>query len=263
MKRELTPKMHYYGTPVVLISSLNPDGSTNLAPMSSVWWVGTTAMLGMSMNSRTVANLADRPEVVLNLVDGAMVEAVDRLALLTGRVDVPEYKRVRGYRHVADKFAAAGLTPADHSAGVPAPVAESLIHLHGRVRAIHEIDAEGSGLRALEVSILSTQVEEDLLRPDHPTHIDPLRWDPMIMKFTEYFTGGRLAHPSSLASGWGMPPSRHCDEPLHGRSSTQDVPDREQPRGPGAHRSCRPASTGRSPSVSCTGCSRCRADGAP
>jgi len=28
----------------------------------------------------------------------------------------------------------------------------------------------------------------------------------MIMKFTEYFTGGRLAHPSSLADGWGMPP---------------------------------------------------------
>ena len=91
-------------------------------------------------------------------------------------------------------------------AHAPAPVAESLIHLHGRVRAIHEIDAEGSGLRALEVSILSTHVEEDLLRPDHPTHIDPLRWDPMIMKFTEYFAGGRLTHPSSLASGWGMPP---------------------------------------------------------
>ena len=74
------------------------------------------------------------------------------------------------------------------------------------MRAIHEIDAEGSGLRALEVSILSTHVEEDLLRSDHPTHIDPLRWDPMIMKFTEYFTGGRLAYPSSLAGGWGMPP---------------------------------------------------------
>jgi hypothetical protein len=25
------------------------------------------------------------------------------------------------------------------------------------------------------------------------------------MKFTEYFTGGDLARPSSLAQGWGMP----------------------------------------------------------
>lgn len=40
----------------------------------------------------------------------------------------------------------------------------------------------------------------------HPGYIDPLRWHPLIMKFTEYFTGGELARPSSLAKGWDMPP---------------------------------------------------------
>jgi len=90
LKRELNPKMLYFGTPVVLISSLNEDGSTNIAPMSSAWWVGKTAMLGMSVNSQTVRNLERRPRVVLNLVDASMVDAIDRLALLTGRADVPE-----------------------------------------------------------------------------------------------------------------------------------------------------------------------------
>ena len=95
MKRELNPKMLYFGTPVVLVSSLNSDESTNVAPMSSAWWVGKTAMLGLSINSQTVRNLRERPQVVLNLADEAMVDAIDRLALLTGRPDVPDYKLAR------------------------------------------------------------------------------------------------------------------------------------------------------------------------
>lgn len=61
MKRELKPKMLYFGTPVVLVSSLNSDGSANIAPISSAWWVGHTAMLGLSVNSQTVRNLQHRP----------------------------------------------------------------------------------------------------------------------------------------------------------------------------------------------------------
>jgi flavin reductase (DIM6/NTAB) family NADH-FMN oxidoreductase RutF len=218
VKTQLHPKMLYFGTPVVLLSSLNADGTTNIAPMSSAWWVGSTAVLGMSANSRTVHNLVERPRVVLNLVDPGMVEAVDRLALLTGRADVPEYKQCRGYRYEPDKFAAAGLSPVPlagagegaHAGGEtwPAAVAESLIHLEGVVRAVHEIDEPGSGLRAIEVRITRTFVEEDLLMSDHPTYIDPNRWDPLIMKFTEYYGGASQTHPSSLARGWQMPPLR-------------------------------------------------------
>jgi flavin reductase (DIM6/NTAB) family NADH-FMN oxidoreductase RutF len=209
VKRVLDLKMLYFGTPVVLISSLNADGSTNLAPMSSAWWVGNTAMLGMSVNAQTVRNLRERPHCVLNLVDATMVDAVDRLALLTGRPDVPEYKRARGYRFEPDKFAAAGLTaappPDPDEPGRPAAVAESLIHLDGEVRAIHPIDGADSGLRALEVAIVRTRVDESLLMDQHPNYIDPLRWNPMFMKFTEYFTDAALARPSSLARGWDMP----------------------------------------------------------
>lgn len=206
VKRVLNPKMLYFGTPVVLVSSLNSDGSTNVAPMSSAWWVGNTAMLGLSANSHTVRNLEQRPLCVLNMVDATMVDAVDRLALLTGRPDVPDYKRARGYSYEPDKFSAAGLTQAPFGADMPAGVAQSGIQLEGRVQNIHAIDGPDSGLRALEVSILRTHVDDSLIMDGHPNYIDPLRWNPLFMKFTEYFTDADLARPSSLARGWDMPP---------------------------------------------------------
>src|SRR5689334_4188120 len=176
--------MLYFGTPVILVSSLNRDGSTNIAPMSSAWWVGNTAMLGLSIHSQTVRNLQERPACVLNLVDATMVDAIDRLALLTGRPDVPEYKRARGYTHEADKFTAAGLTQACFGDGTPAGVAESPIQMEGRVQVIHPIDGPDAGLRALEVAVLRTHVDEDLLMTGHRNYIDPLRWNPLFMKFT-------------------------------------------------------------------------------
>jgi len=209
VKRELSPKMLYFGTPVVLVSSLNGDGSTNIAPMSSAWWVGNTAMLGLSVNSQTVRNLQQRSRLVLNLADASMVDAIDRLALLTGRPDVPEYKRARGYTYQPDKYRAAGLTPVRFDSESPAGVAESLIQLEGRVQAVHGIDEDDSGLRALEVKIVHTHVDESLGMTHHPSYIDHLRCHPLIMKFTEYFTGGDLARPSSLAQGWGMPELDH------------------------------------------------------
>ena len=208
MKRVLTPKMLYFGTPVLLISSLNGDGSTNIAPMSSAWWVGNTAMLGMSVNSQTVRNLQERPLCVLNLVDATMIDAVDRLALLTGRSDMPEYKQARGYTYEPDKFTAAGLTAAPFGGDMPDGVAESRIQMEGRVADIREIDGPDSGLRAMEVSVLRTHVDDSLLMTDHPNYIDPLSWDPLFMKFTEYFSGATLSRPSSLARGWDMPPLR-------------------------------------------------------
>ncbi|MGZ0148141.1 flavin reductase family protein [Kribbella sp. WER1] len=204
MKRTVQPKVLYFGTPVVLISSRNPDGSTNLAPMSSAWWLGYTAMLGMGTSAQTVKNLAVRPEIVLNLVDPDMVAGLDRIALLTGSEEMSEAKRGRGYRYEPDKFAAAGLTREATELGLDG-VAESPINLEGRIQAIHEIGGPDSHLCALEMRVERVQVREDLLM-SNDRYIDPLRWDPLIMKFTEYFAGGAPAYPSSLARGWEMPP---------------------------------------------------------
>jgi len=205
MKRTVEPKVLYFGTPVVLISSANPDGTTNLAPMSSAWWLGYTAMLGMGTSAQTVKNLTERPELVLNLVDPAMVAALDRIALLTGSEQMSDAKRARGYRHEPDKFAAGGLTREPSELSGLDSVLESPINLEGRIESITGIGGPDSHLCALEMKVERVRVREDLLMSNE-RYIDPLRWDPLIMKFTEYFAGGAPAYPSSLARGWQMPP---------------------------------------------------------
>ncbi|MEU8224063.1 flavin reductase family protein [Kribbella sp. NPDC048915] len=205
MKRTVEPKVLYFGTPVVLISSFNADGSTNLAPMSSAWWLGYTAMLGMGTSSQTAKNLSERPELVLNLVDPAMVAALDRIALLTGSEEMSDSKRARGYRYEPDKFAAGGLTREPSELSGPDSVLESPINLEGHIASITDIGGPGSHLCALEMRVERVRIREDLLM-SNDRYIDPLRWDPLIMKFCEYFAGGAPAYPSSLASGWQMPP---------------------------------------------------------
>jgi flavin reductase (DIM6/NTAB) family NADH-FMN oxidoreductase RutF len=195
-------KVLYFGTPVVLISTVNEDGTANLAPMSSAWWLGQTTVIGMGDRSRTAANLQRERECVLNLPPSSLVGAVDRIAMTTGRPDVPEGKAAQGYRYVADKFALGGLTGQPSDLVAPPRVAECPIQLEGRVTGTHRL--AGDGATAYEIEVLRTHVDDSLLVPG-TAHIDPLRWDPLIMKFCEFFGGGVNVHASRLAEGWRMP----------------------------------------------------------
>ncbi|WP_342799426.1 flavin reductase family protein [Glycomyces buryatensis] len=203
-------KVLYFGTPVVLIGSRNEDGSANLAPMSSAWWLGQRCMLGMGNRSKTVANLLRERECVLNLVSSDMAGAVDRLAPLTGATPIPERKAAMGYRFEADKFGAAGLTP-QASEVVKAPrVEECPIQLECLVESVH---AFGETASAIEVRVVRAHVEERLVIPG-TDHVDPVGWDPLIMKFCEFFGGGSQVHPSALAEAWQMPHRRSGRAPV-------------------------------------------------
>src|SRR6188472_120564 len=104
------PAILYLGTPVVLVSSTNEDGSSNLAPMSSAFWLGWRCLLGFEAVSKTPQNLIRTGECVLNLPSADQVGAVNRLAFLTGSNPVPPGKTLRKYQFVEDKFRASGLT---------------------------------------------------------------------------------------------------------------------------------------------------------
>ena len=67
-------------------------------------------MLGLGAKGHTAQNLLRERECVLNLPTAAMVNAVDRLARLTGSDPVPPHKQAMGYRHFKDKFGTAQLT---------------------------------------------------------------------------------------------------------------------------------------------------------
>ena len=60
---QIEPAILYFGTPVVLIGSTNEDGSFNLAPMSSAWWVGWRCMLGLARNSKPPRTCFDQVSV--------------------------------------------------------------------------------------------------------------------------------------------------------------------------------------------------------
>lgn len=197
MHRTIEPTILYFGTPVALISTLNPDGSPNLAPMSSAWWLGWSCMLGLGAMGQTSENLIRTRECVINLPSEDQVNAVDNLALTTGRDPVPEKKLSWGYRYEADKFGLAGFTP-QRSLEVGAPrVSECPVQMEG---IVHEVRAFGKNVsaNAFEVHIVKLHVREDLLA-GNGRHVDPVRWRPLMMSFCRFFGLGGEVHPSRLA----------------------------------------------------------------
>ncbi|MCG8609937.1 MAG: flavin reductase family protein [Pseudomonadales bacterium] len=211
MHKLIEPSILYFGTPTVIVSTLNDDGSTNLAPISAVWWLGWSCMLGLDASSQTTLNLINRGECVLNLASVHNVEAINKLALTTGKSDVPMHKKMLGYRSVEDKFALAELTPLDAIAVDPKRVKECDIHLEGRVAKIHDFaisDARmGVPAVAVEVTVEHIHALSSLLYSG--SKVDPNKWNPLIMNFRElYGLSGRLgdsnlaARPEFLYAPW-------------------------------------------------------------
>jgi flavin reductase (DIM6/NTAB) family NADH-FMN oxidoreductase RutF len=199
MHKTIEPTILYFGTPVALISTLNEDGTANLAPMSSAWWLGWSCMLGLGSMGQTSENLIQTRECVINLPSADQVTHVDRLALTTGRNPVPEKKLSWGYRYEPDKFGTAGLTPVPSHAVRPPRVAECPVQMEG---IVHDVRPFGKivSANAFEVHIVKLHVEESLLEGEGlRPHIDAERWRPLIMSFCRFFGLGGEVHPSRLA----------------------------------------------------------------
>jgi flavin reductase (DIM6/NTAB) family NADH-FMN oxidoreductase RutF len=185
------PAILYFGTPVVLISTVNEEGAVNLAPMSSAFWLGWRCMLGLAIASQTAQNILRTRQCVLNLPSVHQVDAVDRLALTTGSNPVPSYKADRGYRYERDKFSLAGLTPI-HSETVHAPrVAECPVHLEAVHVATHRIAEQDDAVRgrivSFEMRIRRVHIDEAILFAGQSNRIDPDKWRPLIMSFQKFY----------------------------------------------------------------------------
>lgn len=203
MIQPTNPAILYFGTPVVLISTVNEDGTFNLAPMSSAWWLGKRCVLGLAVASKTTQNLIRTGQCVLNLPSDAMAAQVDRIARTTGTDPVPPGKAARGYRYICQKFATAGLTPIP-SLTVSAPRAmECPVQLEAKLEAVYPIAETDPAWRgrsvALHVVIRQVHAARDILAEDDPDRIDPDQWRPLIMSFQQYYglAPGRL-HGSEL-----------------------------------------------------------------
>lgn len=200
----IEPSILYLGTPVVLISTQNEDGTANLAPMSSAWWLGWRCMLGLQTASQTPQNMIRTGQCVLNLPTVGQADAVNRLARLTGTKEIPELKQKLGYAYETDKFGVAGVTPVASQTVAAPRVLECPIQLEAVVAARHGImddDPQVAGLiSAFEVRITRVHVHPDLLMEGHENRIDPAKWQPLIMNFQKLYGVSSIeALPSRLA----------------------------------------------------------------
>jgi flavin reductase (DIM6/NTAB) family NADH-FMN oxidoreductase RutF len=198
------PAILYFGTPVVLISTTNEDGSSNLAPMSSAFWLGWRCMLGLAMASKTTENLLSTRECVLNLPSDSLASAVNKLARTTGSNPVPAGKARRGYVYEPDKFGISGLTSMASQTVAPLRVVECPVQLEAVLVGQHNLADDDEKLRGgvgvFEVRVQRTHIETSLLMEGETNRIDPDKWRPLIMSFQKYYgLAPNQLHESTLA----------------------------------------------------------------
>lgn len=190
----IDPAILYWGTPVVLITASNEDGSPNISPMSSAFWLGDRCILGIASHSQTTINILRTKQCVLNLASDDMTVAVNGLARTTGTEEVPPSKIQRGYRYVKDKFGIANLTP-EPSELVQAPrIKECPVQMEAELVDKHE--TLGGFVSIIEVKILRTYVSDKLRLKGYDNRVDPDAWHPMIMSFQHLYglRNGKIEH---------------------------------------------------------------------
>lgn len=197
------PSILYFGTPVVLISTVNEDGTHNLAPISSVFWLGWRGVLGIAAGSQTTRNLLRTGECVLNLPSVSEAGAVDRIARTTGSIQLSPFKQAAGYVYEPDKFGRAGMTQVAADTVGAVRALECPIQLEAAVAASHGIGEDSEALRGrlrlFEVRIQRVHVHPDLLMDGHVNRIDPDKWSPLIMSFQQLYGLSGQVHASKLA----------------------------------------------------------------
>ncbi|MDL4814561.1 flavin reductase family protein [Actinomadura opuntiae] len=187
----IEPSVLYFGTPVVLLSTENADGTPNLAPMSSAWALGRTVVLGLGAEGQTARNVRARPELVINVPGPGLWRAVERLAPLTGRDPVPAAKAAL-FRFEPDKFGASGLRPQPSEKVGPPRVAECPLQLEARAERVRP-GASGAFV-IVEADVLRVHADPRIVVPG-THHVDPAEWSPLIYNFRHYFgLGPELGH---------------------------------------------------------------------
>ncbi|KUJ16998.1 uncharacterized protein LY89DRAFT_684987 [Mollisia scopiformis] len=191
MHTTISPAILYWGSIVVLITTENEDGTPNIAPMSSAWWLGHRCMIGLDASSKTTENLLRTKQCVLNLATDSMGANINALSHTTGTEIVNPSKLTRGYRHVKDKFGVSGLTPTTSDLVTPPGIKECPVQMESELAGVHKMMQDVSDLSgailAIELKILRVHVEESLKLEGHENRVDPDKWHPIISNFQDLY----------------------------------------------------------------------------
>jgi len=203
MHTTCTPSILYFGTPVILISTVNENGSFNAAPISSIFWLGWRCIIGISAVSKTSENLLRTGECVINLPSADQVGMVNKLALTTGSNPVPQGKQDKGYRYESRKFEIAGMTPVESTLINLPRILECPVQMETRLAKVNLLaednEAQRGNIIYIELKIVRVHAEESILADGFPNRIDPDKWRPLIMSFQQFYGLGSKLQESTLA----------------------------------------------------------------
>ena len=181
--RVVYPKILYFGTPVVLLTTLNVDGSSNITPMSSAWALGNRIILGLGEGGHGLANLQRYGECVVNVPGSTLWQKVECLAPYTGADPVPDYKRGI-FRYEKDKFAVSQLAAVHSSHVRPSRIDECPLQIEAKVVDIR-LTGDSPHFAIIEVEAVTVHAHEAIVLDD--SHIDTGAWRPLIYNFRHYF----------------------------------------------------------------------------
>ncbi|MFC4548351.1 flavin reductase family protein [Paenactinomyces guangxiensis] len=184
----IRPKILYYGTPVVLLNTLNEDETTNISPISSSWALGDSIVLGLSVEGKGFENIKRHGECVINIPHPPLWEKVEKLACYTGKYPVPEFKKEMGFKFEKDKFRASGLTPLLSDAVQPSRIMECPIQIEANVQNIR-VPEHSPYFAIVETKVIHVHAHSEIVIGDH--YIDPGVWSPLIYNFRHYFGLGK------------------------------------------------------------------------
>ncbi|MEH7334319.1 flavin reductase family protein [Neobacillus drentensis] len=186
--KEIKPKIMYYGTPTLLLTTLNEDGSTNISPMSSSWALGDCIVLGIGLGGKAIENLKRHKECVINLPSPNLWRNVERISSFTGIREIPDYKKEIGFTFKKDKYQAAELTPLKSKTVLPTRIKECPIQIEAVVKDIR-IPEYNSLFAIVETQVLHFHAAENIVQNEN--YINPVEWSPLIYNFRHYFGLGR------------------------------------------------------------------------
>lgn len=183
----IDPKILYYGMPVILVTTRNEDGTTNISPISSSWALGHYVVLGFGTGGKAVENLQHTPELVINVPGYSLWQQVEQLAPLTGKDPVPEHKAHSGFRYEKDKFGVAGFHEQASETVGPGRIRECPLQLECIVKRM-TIPDYAPGMTIVETQVQRVHAILEII--SRGSHIDPERWNPLIYNFRHYFPLG-------------------------------------------------------------------------
>ncbi|KAL8820595.1 MAG: hypothetical protein Q9223_001213 [Gallowayella weberi] len=178
------PALPHYPKPLLaIISTLNPDRSTNLALSSILSQPNNHHTFTLHPSSQTLANLLSSNQCVLSLPSECLAPAITPLIGTTGS---KPFATLHGLKYVRAKFAEARLTPCRSEKIAPAGVAECAVKLEVEVVDMRPLlSPSDEGGVVVEVFVVRINAEKAILKTGSESEIDGEIWRPLRLDLWE------------------------------------------------------------------------------